>query len=243
MPHGSCARGRSLLPRVDAWQAAPELVDAMSAELGEERGTARVESTPRGVGDRVPGAGRVRQAAGRAGGGLARPAPPAREGAELPTVEALADLAAIALERTSLLEAEGRRARDELRLKRAAEAVSGSLDPDEVYSRVVEHAAAITGGTHALLTRLNARAGELRTAAQVDFSDELAAQLVVARQRQRSARWRARASPCCARGDRRRAARLRHARADRARPAPVRRAHASVTRTRSASARTSSSCS
>ena len=99
--------------------------------------------------------------------------------AELPTVEALADLAARALAADEpALEAEGRRARDELRLKRAAEAVSASLDPDEVYTRVVEHAAAITGGTHALLTRLNARAGELRTAAQVDFSDELASQLV-----------------------------------------------------------------
>ena len=83
--------------------------------------------------------------------------------AQLPTVEALADLAAMALERTSLLETEGRRARDELRLKQAAAAVSASLDPSEVYMRVVEHAAAITGGTHALLTRLNARAGELRT--------------------------------------------------------------------------------
>jgi hypothetical protein len=93
-------------------------------------------------------------------------------------VEALADLAAMALERTSLLETEGRRARDELRLKRAAAAVSESLDPSEVYTRVVQHAAAITGGTHALLTRLNARAGELRTAAQVNFSDELAEQLV-----------------------------------------------------------------
>ena len=56
--------------------------------------------------------------------------------------------------------------------------MSASLDLNEVYTRVVEHAAAITGGTHALLTRLNARAGELRTAAQVDFSDELAARLV-----------------------------------------------------------------
>ena len=123
-----------------------------------------------------------------------------------------------------LLETEGRRARDELRLKRAAEAVSASLDPGEVYVRVVEHAAAITGGTHALLTRLNARAGEVRTAAQVNFSDELAAQLVsldsgsfgeVARTRTPLVRSGADAAPlgCC------------DARADRARPAPVRRAH------------------
>ena len=116
--------------------------------------------------------------------------------AELPTVEALADLAAMALERTSLLETEGRRARDELRLKRAAEAVSASLDPNEVYTRVVQHAAAITGGTHALLTRLNARAGELRTAAQVDFSESpprSSSRWTAAT----SARSRADVSPCC----------------------------------------------
>jgi GAF domain-containing protein len=96
---------------------------------------------------------------------------------QLPTVEALADLAAISLERTDLLEAEGRRARDELKLKHAAEAISGSLDPAEVYVRVTTHAAAITGATCALITRLNARAGELRTAATLDVPEELAAQL------------------------------------------------------------------
>jgi GAF domain-containing protein len=167
----------SLLPRVDAWEAAPDLVEAMSAQLGEERAL-RVWEQYRAASVIVCP---VRGEIGRPLGALVvasldetRPL----GSAELPTVEALADLAAMALERTSLLETEGRRARDELRLKRAAEAVSASLDPNEVYSRVVQQAAAITGGTHAMLTRLNARAGELRTAAQVDFSDELASQLV-----------------------------------------------------------------
>ena len=95
----------------------------------------------------------------------------------MPTVEALADLAAISLERTSLLEAEGRRARDELRLKRAAEEISGTLDPAEVYLRVAEHAAAICDVTCALLTRLSSRAGETRTAAALHCTDEIAAQL------------------------------------------------------------------
>jgi GAF domain-containing protein len=171
-------RTRSLLlPRIDAWQAAPELMDAISARLGEQRA--------RGVWDGYRAASvivcPVRGEIGSTLGALVvasldQTRPLGR--GDLPMVEALADLAAMALERTSLLETEGRRARDELRLKRAAEAVSASLDPDEVYTRVVEHAAAITGGTHARLTRLNARAGELRTAAQVNFSDELAAQLV-----------------------------------------------------------------
>ena len=96
---------------------------------------------------------------------------------QLPTVEALADLAAISLERTDLLEAEGRRARDELKLKRAAEAISGSLDPAEVYVRVAKHAAEVTGATCALLTRLNARGGEVRTAATSNCPDDLAARL------------------------------------------------------------------
>src|SRR5918997_607374 len=70
---------------------------------------------------------------------------------ELSTVEALAGLAAMALERTALLEAEGRRSLDERRLKRAAEAISESLEPAAVYRRVAKHAAAITGATCSLL--------------------------------------------------------------------------------------------
>ncbi len=166
-----------LLPRVDAWEAAPDLMEAMSEQLGEEHAQRVWESYRAASVIVCP----VRGEIGKPLGALivasldeSRPLEPE----QLPMVEALADLAAMALERTSLLETEGRRARDELRLKRAAAAVSESLDPGEVYTRVVEHAAAITGGTHALLTRLNARAGELRTAAQVNFSDELAEQVV-----------------------------------------------------------------
>jgi GAF domain-containing protein len=175
---GWMLRSRSLLlPRVDAWEAAPDLMEAISAQVGEERAQSVWGSYRAASVIVCP----VRGETGTPLGALVvasldqdRPLGPE----QLPTVEALADMAAMALERTSLLETEGRRARDELRLKQAAAAVSASLDPSEVYTRVVEHAAAITGGTHALLTRLNARSGELRTAAQVDFADELAEQLV-----------------------------------------------------------------
>jgi len=166
-----------LLPRVDAWEAAPDLRKAISAQLGEKNAQRVWESYRAASVIVCPVRGEIGMPLGAlvvASLDDSQPLGPA----QLPMVEALADLAAMALERTSLLETEGRRARDELRLKRAAAAVSASLDPSEVYTRVVEHAAAITGGTHALLTRLNARAGELRTAAQVDFSDELAEQLV-----------------------------------------------------------------
>ncbi len=41
---------------------------------------------------------------------------------------------------------------------------------------MVRQAAAVTGGTRALLSRLNSRTGELRSEAHVDFSDELTRQ-------------------------------------------------------------------
>jgi hypothetical protein len=88
--------------------------------------------------------------------------------ADVRTVEVGADLAAMALERAALLEVETRRAGDELALKRAGEAMSSSLELGDVYRSVVEHAAATTGAAQAVLTRLDARAGELRTVATLD---------------------------------------------------------------------------
>jgi GAF domain-containing protein len=165
-----------LLPRIDAWQAAPELFDSTTAQLGDEAAR-RAWATLRGASlIACP----VRGEVGNQLGALVvvsvdRRRPLGKE--QLPTVEALADLTAISLERTSLLEAEGRRARDELRLKRAAEEISGTLEPSEVYVRVAEHAAAICGATCSVFTRLNSRAGETRTAAGVHCPDPLAAQL------------------------------------------------------------------
>ncbi|HET8820243.1 MAG TPA: GAF domain-containing SpoIIE family protein phosphatase [Thermoleophilaceae bacterium] len=170
-------RGHTLLlPRVEAWQAAPELKESIYAAL-DQASARQVWEAFRGASVIVCP---VRGETGTRLGALVvasldheRPL----GSDQLPPVEALADLAAIALERTTLLEAEGRRARDELRLMRAAEAVSESLDPADVYVRVARHAAAISGATSALLTRLSTRSGEVRTAATVDCSEELAAQL------------------------------------------------------------------
>jgi serine phosphatase RsbU (regulator of sigma subunit) len=168
--------GRTLLlPRLDAWQAAPELMDAIVAEVGPERARDAWTSFRAASVIVCPVRGEFGSQLGSLVVASLNGRPLGTE--QLPTVEALADLAAMALERTDLLEAEGRRARDELRLKRAAEAVSGSLDPAEVYVRVAEHAASITGATCTLLTRLNSRTGEARTAAEVGCSEELAAQL------------------------------------------------------------------
>jgi GAF domain-containing protein len=150
-------RNRPLfLPRVDAWEAAPELLAAAPG-----LGAASVIACP------------LRTAVGHPLGVLVvaslDPDRPLRR-SDLSAVEVVADLAAMAIERASLLEEEARRGRQELRLKRAAEAVSASLELDEVYRRVAEHAAEMTGATQALLTRLNARSGELRTVASVDLA-------------------------------------------------------------------------
>jgi GAF domain-containing protein len=145
------------LPRIDAWEAAPQLLAATGGQIGAASVIACPMRTEIG---QVLGVLVV--ASLDAGRPLRR--------SDLSTVEVVADLAAMALERATLLEEEGRRAREELRLKRAAEAVSASLELDEVYRRVVEYAAEVTGATRALLTRLNPRTGELRTAASLDLS-------------------------------------------------------------------------
>jgi GAF domain-containing protein len=163
-------RGRSLLlPRVDAWEAAPRLREGAvrahgedrAAELWETYRAASVIACPitTAVG-RTLGVLVVASLEGTAS--LGRP--------ELRTVEVLADLAALALERADLLDREGRRAREELMLKRAGEDISGSLELEEVYARVIRHALAATGGARAAITRVNARAGELEVVASLHFS-------------------------------------------------------------------------
>jgi GAF domain-containing protein len=162
-----------LLPRVDAWEAAPELLAAATESLGEERAAQIWDSYRSASVIACPLRSEIGQALGALVIASLDPARPL-DGGDVATVEVVADLAAMALERASLLETEGRRAREELRLKHAAEAVSGSLELDEVYRRVAEHAASVTGATKAVLTRLNSRSGELRTVASVDFSDGFA---------------------------------------------------------------------
>jgi GAF domain-containing protein len=158
-----------VLPRIDAWEAAPDLLAVAVETLGEGRAARVWEACRSASVIACP----VKTAYGRPLGVLAvaaLPPVPPLGGPELSTVSVLADLSGLALERAELLEAEGRRARGEARLKRAAEGMSGSLELDEVYRSVVEHAARVTGAGKALLTRLNSRERELRPAASVDFS-------------------------------------------------------------------------
>jgi GAF domain-containing protein len=166
-------RDRSLLlPRVEAWESAPDLLAGLMDALDESDARriwmsyreASVISCP------------VKNAIGQALGVLVvaslDPAHPLRA-EEQRLVEVLADLSALGLERSELLEAEGRRAQEERRLKRAAEEVSASLELDEVYRSVVDHAAEVTGATKALITRVDTRGTVLRPAASADFSEEL----------------------------------------------------------------------
>ena len=161
-----------LLPRVDAWEAAPDLEAAAAESLGPDRAR-EVWNSYRGA---SVIACPLRTEIGRAQGVLVvasvDPERPFTR-ADLRAVEVVADLAAMALERARLLEEEGRRSREELRLGRAGKAVSASLELDEVYGAIVRQAADLTGASKALLTRLNSRAGELRAVAGVDVSEGL----------------------------------------------------------------------
>ena len=90
----------------------------------------------------------VRTAGGRTLGVLAisSRAPQRLLGAEeLRVVEVFAGLAALALERSELLDREERRGREERELNEAARAVSASLELDAVYAAIVEQARQLVG--------------------------------------------------------------------------------------------------
>ena len=74
--------------------------------------------------------------------------------ADLDIVTVLADLAALARERSELLAAEAARSREEVLLKRAAEGTSGTLEPHAVEQQVVAHAIQIAGADHGRLSRI-----------------------------------------------------------------------------------------
>ena len=161
-------RGSPLfLPRVEDWEAAPRLRLEFEHQGGESAWTtfagASVIACP------------VRTAIGRTLGVLLvaslDPEQPLRK-ADLRVTEVLADLGALALERSELLAAEGARARQELLLKRAAEEMSGSLESDEVYGRVVAHAVSLTGADHGLLSRLHPGTNRLAGVAASGATDD-----------------------------------------------------------------------
>jgi Stage II sporulation protein E (SpoIIE) len=140
-----------LLARLDEWDAAPPLLAGAVAPLGPRaarriwRGCRAASVIACPLGDE---------------GLLVVVAPdPARRfgDADLRVAGVLAELAGMALARPGLPG-----------LEHALDAVSGSLDLADVYRNVVEQAAAATGAQQAVLTRLDAREGTLRTVASRD---------------------------------------------------------------------------
>lgn len=155
-------RGRPLLlPRLEDWEAAGyprEIVTASStAAAWDLIRRASVISSP------------IRTPLGRTLGVVIvlsiDPLRPLGK-ADLDVVTVLADLAALALERSELLATEAARAREELLLKRAAEGTAGSLEPHEVERQVVEHAVQIAAADHGLLSRVQPGSHRFATVAR-----------------------------------------------------------------------------
>lgn len=92
---------------------------------------------------------------------------------DLHTAAVFADLAGVALDRSELLAREERRAREELAHNRAAQEVSRSLEPDDVYRATVEQAVALSGASRALLTRQEPASRDLRVVHAVGASQRL----------------------------------------------------------------------
>jgi GAF domain-containing protein/GNAT superfamily N-acetyltransferase len=119
----------------------------------------------------------VRTTGGRTLGVLALSSAPPRPRLgeeELRVTEVFANLAAIALERSELLEREERRAHAEELLHVAAKAMTTSLDLDSVYAAIVEQAAIVSGAPTVMLLRLDSVTQALRVVASAGATERLA---------------------------------------------------------------------
>src|SRR4051812_42859662 len=162
-----------LIPRVAEWQGAAGLRERLAERLDEPLArlawdfyrTASFISCP------------VRTAGGRTFGVLAISShPPLRAltAEDLRSVEGFARLAALALERSELLEREAGLRLEEGLVNRALRAVAASIDLDAVYAAIVEQAAELSGATRVVLTRYDAGQRELRHVAGRGVSERLA---------------------------------------------------------------------
>jgi GAF domain-containing protein len=165
-------RGEALLlQRFEDWEGAGALRRRLEAELEPEVARLAWDWYRSSSFISCP----VRTAGGRTLGVLAisSRAPQSLLGAEdLRVVEVFAGLAALALERSELLDREKRRGRDERELNEAARAVSASLEPDAVYAAIVEQARRLVGAGKVALRRYEPATGDLRTVAAIGFSEE-----------------------------------------------------------------------
>ena len=146
-------RGRPLLlPRIEDWDAAPQLRSHFERRGGKASGDVW-EMFNRSSVIACPVRTPIGQTLGVLVVASSDQSNPLRK-EDLRLVEVLADLAALALERSALLSAEASRDRTEMLLKRASEAMAGTLEPEGVYARAVEHAVALTEADGGLLSRL-----------------------------------------------------------------------------------------
>jgi hypothetical protein len=137
-----------LLDRLDEWEAAPPLLAGAVAPLGPH--------SARRIWRAYRAASVIACPLSEEGLLVVAARDPARRfgRTDLRIAEALADLAGMALESADLTG-----------IEHALERVSGALDLSDVYRNVVDQAAAASGAPQAVLTRLDAHAGSLRTVA------------------------------------------------------------------------------
>ena len=161
-----------LIPRVTDWPGAEGLRERLADNLDESLADLAWEFYSTASFISAP----VRTAGGRTFGVLAISSnPPLRplSAEDLRSVEVFARLAALALERSELLEREAGLRREEGLLNRALQAVAASIDLDAVYRAIVEQAGELSGATSVLLTRYDTAARELRHVAGLHISDRL----------------------------------------------------------------------
>ncbi len=166
-------RGRPLLlDGVSKWSGR----DALRARLREHLDEATAEAAWAWYETSSFIACPVRTTGGRTLGVLALSAAPPRAplGEEqLRVTEVFANLAALALERSELLEREARRASDEQLLHVAAQAITASLELDDVYAAIVEQATTVAGAPAVLLLRLDTATQTLRVVASAGAGERL----------------------------------------------------------------------
>jgi GAF domain-containing protein len=164
-----------LIDDMEAWRGAGALRARLRAELDEDGAQAAWEWYRTSSFISCP----VRTAGGRVLGVLALSASPPRprlSREQLRVTEVFASLAALALERSELLEREASRARAEQLLHGAAQTMTASLDLDAVYESIVEQAALVTGAPIAVLVRLDVGTQMLRPVASAGAPGRLATQ-------------------------------------------------------------------
>ena len=166
-------RGRPLLlGDVSHWSGA----EALRARLREHLDEAAAETAWAWYETSTFIACPVRTTGGRTLGVLALSSAPPRAplGEEqLRVTEVFANLAALALERSELLEREARRARAEELLHSAGQAMTASLELESVYAAIVEQAAIVAAAPSVMLLRLDSVSQTLRVVASSGATERL----------------------------------------------------------------------